>query len=128
MDKTATFEIFQSASNKRWYYNLLAANQEPILRTAESDGFADVAEATIAIDDLRTAVKTHQGGKQTIERFDGGERDFKDQKLYFRVVSEDGDKLAVSEGYNSGGARAKGIDSVLLNAPKAGISIVQELR
>lgn len=118
---TAKFQIFQSAENDRWYWRLRAENGEIILKTAQSNGFPQVQQAKEDVSDTRDAIKLQHRGKQSIER----KFDVQD-KPYFHIVDQDGDILAVSESYSSVGARAKGIDSVLLNAPSADIEILQE--
>ncbi len=119
----AQFDVFQSKKNNRWYWTLIAPNGEPILKTAQADGFDKPNNAKDECIDTAKAVITQKAGKQTIERFDsaGG-------KPMFRVVSTDGDKLGVSEEYETPGGRAKGIDAVLEHAPQAEIVIAHEPR
>ena len=103
---SARFEI-KTGKDGQFYFNLVAANNEPILR---SEGYTAKASCTNGIE----SVKTNAG---TDERYQS--KTAKDGQFFFNLVASNGEVIGTSEMYKSEQSRDGGIDAVKGAAPGA---------
>ena len=104
----ARFEI-KTGKDNQFYFNLVAANNESILR---SEGYTAKASCTNGIE----SVKTNASNDERYER-----KSSKDGQPYFVLVAANKEPIGTSEMYSSEQARDNGIAAVKSAAPGAAI-------
>lgn len=102
----ARFEI-KTGKDSQFYFNLIAANNEPILR---SEGYKAKASCTNGIE----SVKTNAGTDERYQR-----KTSTDGQFYFTLVAANGEVIGTSERYKTEQSRDGGIDAVKRAAPDA---------
>lgn len=102
------FQI-KKGSNSQYYFNLIASNGEPILRSSEGYITKQGCQTGIA------SVKANAPWDARYNKTTSG------NQYYFTLHAANGEKIAVSEMYNSAHGRDNGIISSKTNAPVAGI-------
>jgi uncharacterized protein YegP (UPF0339 family) len=102
------FRITQGAEDQ-YTFNLTAANGEKIL---SSERYASHSGATRGVG----AVKENATVEERYER-----RAARDGSFYFVLKAGNGEIVGTSEIYSSGAARERGVESVKVNAPAAGV-------
>jgi uncharacterized protein YegP (UPF0339 family) len=90
-------------------FNLTAANGEKILSSERYTGHSGAVRGI-------AAVKENAGLEARYER-----REARDGTLYFVLKAGNGEIVGTSEMYSGSSAREKGIESVKVNAPAAGV-------
>ena len=103
---SARFEI-KTGKDNQFYFNLIAANNEPILR---SEGYTAKASCTNGIESVKTNAATD-------ERYQ--RKTAKDGQFYFNLVAANGEVIGTSEMYKSEQSRDGGIGAVKGAAPGA---------
>ena len=99
--------VIDKAKNGQFYFNLRAANGEPILK---SETYVTRASAEHGIESVRKNAPLD-------ERYDRKENS-KGEPM-FTLKAGNHEVIGVSEGYSSTAARENGIESVKKNAPDA---------
>jgi uncharacterized protein YegP (UPF0339 family) len=102
------FRITQGAGDE-YTFNLTAANGERIL---SSERYTSHSGATRGIG----AVKENAGVEARYDK-----RVARDGSLYFVLKAGNGEIVGTSEMYSSSSARERGVESVKVNAPGAGV-------
>lgn len=102
------FEIKQR-QNGEFQFNLKAGNGQVIL---SSQGYANKAGCQNGIDSVKS-------NSQNPERFD--KKESSNGKHYFNLLAGNGQIIGSSEMYESIASRDNGIESVMKNAPDAGV-------
>ena len=102
----AKYDLLKS-SNDKFYFNLKAANGEPIL-TSQMYTTKDAAVNGIE------SVKNHSPSDENYERLTA-----KDNSPYFVLKAANNQVIGTSEMYSSTSARDNGIESVKTNGPAA---------
>lgn len=116
LKNTGTFRVCKG-DNQRWFWNLLAPNEEVILRCTTEDGFSNPQEAT---DDAKLTSKLiTENDKQCVEKFKGEGK----HPLFFRLLDSEGKNQAVSEGYKNEQNRKKGIQAVMKHGKTENIKV-----
>lgn len=100
--------------NKKFSFNLLAGNHEPILT---SEIYESRQSAEKGIESVRKNA-TRDGAFE--------ERHSKDDQWYFLLKSSNGQIVGKSEMYTTKQACQKGIESVNINAPRAETEFIVE--
>ena len=100
------FEIKEGKDNQ-FYFSLIAANNEPILR---SEGYTAKASCANGIE----SVKINAENDEMYQR-----KTAKNGQFYFNLVAANGEIIGTSEMYTTEQARDKGIDAVKRAAPDA---------
>ncbi|MCB0618778.1 MAG: YegP family protein [Saprospiraceae bacterium] len=101
------FEIFQSAKNQEYYFNLKAKNGQVIL---SSEGYKQKASAKNGIESVR---------KNATDDNCYDIRQAKDGRSYFCLCSTNKQEIGRSQMYKSRSGLKNGIESVKTNAPEA---------
>ena len=103
---SARFEI-KTGKDNQFYFNLIAANNEPILR---SEGYSAKASCTNGIESVKANAATD-------ERYQ--RKTAKDGQFYFNLAATNGEVIGTSEMYTSEQSRDGGIEAVKREAPGA---------
>ena len=105
---SSRFEI-KTGKDNQFYFNLIAANNEPILR---SEGYTTKAACLNGVESVKTNAPTD-------ERYD--RKKSKDDQFYFNLTAANHEIIGVSEMYTTEQARDNGIDAVKRGAAGAAV-------
>ena len=103
------FEVFKSDKNGKTYFRLKAANGETIL---QSQAYADREGCEKGI----ASVRKHAADRARFEPVTAS-----DGKHYFRLKAANSQVIGTSQMYAAPAGMEKGIESVMRNAPEAGV-------
>ena len=101
------FEIFQSEKDSKYYFNLKAKNGQVIL---SSQGYAQKAGAKNGIESVR---------KNCADDNCFDKKEAANGKLYFNLMSTNGQVIGKSQMYASRSGMNNGVESVKKTAPQA---------